>query len=131
MKRWFLRHLPLALILVVVWSITRVRINVEHFFGFNQAGLLLTCICFVVLVVEFFKSGDISLRSFEWDQIFSVIATLIFPVVITTVILEKIGLHVTDVLMFGLVIADAIVSPINSFRTAQRNWEAKIGSGPG
>lgn len=128
MMRWFLKRLPLALVLVVLWSI--LRISGVSFPIHRINGLILMCFCFGVIAVEFFKSGDISLRSFGWDLTFSVITTVIGTCTMTIIVVEKMGLSPTDFFMCSLIICDAWISPINSFRTAQRNWEAQIGTGP-
>ena len=129
MSKWFLKRLPVALSLVVVWTIVRLFINIEGFWSVNKFVVIVICICFAVVVVEFMKSADISMRSFQIDLLFAVVAVVLGTFALTKVGIEKTGFHFTDVLMAGLILIDATVSPINSFRTALRNFEVQPGSG--
>ncbi len=121
MKIASIKRLPLSLILVVLWMITRmVGIN---FSIANVIGIILTVFCFIVLIFEFNKSGDITLHSFAWDLGFSILATVVNAVTITLLIKEKglFNLYVTDYLLSAVILCDAWLSPFNTFRIALRN----------
>ncbi|MFA5174095.1 MAG: hypothetical protein WC438_02850 [Candidatus Pacearchaeota archaeon] len=130
MKKWFLKRLPLALILVVIWSVVRLRLAIENFSQFNLTGLIFVFACVIVLVIEFYKSGDINLKAFGWDLALSVVATIICTVTITWIVAHHKGAHFTDGMICLLILFDAWVSPFNSYRTALRNWTANVGTSP-
>ncbi len=75
-----------------------------------------------VLVAEFFKSGDINTRVFLMDLV-----SAIFAVIVATILMSylyfKLGQTPTFFHWFGvaIILADAILSPFNAFRTALRN----------
>ena len=78
----------------------------------------------VVLFVEFFKSGDIRTHVFLIDLISSVVAVIIGAVLMTLMFTERRG-DLTFFHWYGaaILVADAILSPFNAFRTAKRNIE--------
>jgi len=120
-KKWLKNYLPGALILVVIWSIT--RLSGVNFSIKAIPGIILACLCFVVLVIEFYKSGDRALSSFGWDLGLSVLVTILGTAVLTLLI-SRTGffhLYLTDYIIGFLIIFDAWFSPYNSFRIALRN----------
>ena len=118
--KWFLKRLPLALFLVIIWSIARMS-SVNFSIG-TPLGIVLTFICFGVIFLEFYKSGDISLNSFGWDLGLSIPATVICATTITLLIQRGFGeLFLTDILVAAVILFDAWFSPFNSFRIALRN----------
>ncbi len=122
MKKRLLKNLPLSLILVVLWLIT--RMSGVNFSIANTLGIILTILCFVVLIFEFNKSGDITLKSFALDLGFSILATVVDTVTMTLLIRDKGGfnLFLTDYILAGVILCDAWLSPFNSFRIALRNF---------
>lgn len=122
MLKWIKNRLPAALILTVVWSIARMS-GVD--FSIDKIpGIVLTCFCFVVLVIEFNKSGDITLNAFGWDLGLADIAKVLVTIILTLLISEKgfSSLFLTDYFMGLLIIFDGWFSPFNSFRIALRNF---------
>jgi hypothetical protein len=81
--------------------------------------------CFVILVLEFQKSGDILLRSFRLDLILA-IAALVATTSVITLLWERGTFYTIDIFIAGIVLVDAFVSPSNSFRTALRNWQGGV-----
>jgi hypothetical protein len=77
-----------------------------------------------VLFVEFFKSGDISTAAFLSDLVVSVLSVIVGAALITVMVIEP-KYDITFFHWYGAVIlvADAILAPFNSFRTAKRNLE--------
>lgn len=92
------------------------------------AGYVFLALCIVILFVEFFKSGDIKLLTFLVDIISSVGALIIATVLMSYLIFKE-GKMPTFFDWFGvaIIVGDAILSPVNAFRTPLRNLE--IGSG--
>jgi len=87
------------------------------------AGYVFIGISVIVLIIEFFKSGDISTASFFADIAFAVLA-----VVLATGLLSYLVFQLGETpsfyhwLGYAVVIVDAVLSPFNSFRTALRNF---------
>ncbi len=90
-------------------------------------GILVTITALAVLVAEFHKSGDISLNAFMRDTAYAVLATIVGTFAITKLWESGQGLCLPDYLMSVVVLVDAWFSPVNSFRTALRNWSANVG----
>jgi len=97
-----------------------------HYMTVNMhgvAGYVFIGICVIVLIVEFFKSGDISTAYFLSDIVFAVLA-----VVLSTGLLSYLVFKLGEApsfyhwLGFTVIIVDAVLSPFNSFRTALRNF---------
>jgi hypothetical protein len=88
------------------------------------AGYVFLGFGIVVLFLEFFKSGDIRTSVFFLDLSASVIAVIVGAVLMTYLIT---AMHQTPTFFHwygaAILVADAILSPYNSFRTAIRNFE--------
>ena len=118
-----IKLIPWVLILLVVWSIIRfAKVDLNQVISL---GLFLLAL--VIMVFEFFKSGDINLKAFGIDQLYSIIAIAFFCTIETILILKNYPFQIVDILFGILVLADGWVSPVNSFRTALRNFE--VGNG--
>lgn len=118
-----LLRIPLVLIMVISWAIMRYSgINLDTGGG---PGMTLLVVCIVVLIIEFFKSGDISLGGFGLDLLF-VMVTLIIATATTTIIVYGYGwqqLGFVDMMVLLVTLCDSWVPPYNSFRTALRNLQ--------
>jgi hypothetical protein len=90
-------------------------------------GLVFIGLCVFVVIVEFFKSGDIRLGPFMLDLIFSVTAIVAGTALLTHMIMQPApagGMPGFHYILGGIVLlVDAILSPFNSFRTALRNFQ--------
>ncbi|MGV8152591.1 MAG: hypothetical protein ACP5OG_05910 [Candidatus Nanoarchaeia archaeon] len=121
-----LKYLPLALILIIIWAPLKLNNLIN-----SQATVTLSIIaitCFVVLSIEFFKSGSITLSFFALDVITAFIATVIGTFVFTRSYTESwSNFSVSDIFVAILIAADGTISIINSFRVARRDWSASIG----
>ncbi|WP_417915265.1 hypothetical protein [Candidatus Electronema sp. JM] len=86
-------------------------------------GFILIGLGVFVLFAEFFKSGDIGLAVFMIDMVTSVIA-LVTATVLLCYLAWEMGQPLTFYHWFGytILLGDAIFSPLNSFRTALRNF---------
>jgi len=111
--------IPYALLLIVY-------LLVVHLSGLDMhgmAGYIFIGLCVIVLVVEFFKSGDISTAYFLSDILFAVLAVVIATGLMSYLVF-KLG-EAPDFyhwLGYAVIIGDAVISPFNSFRTALRNF---------
>jgi len=99
---------------------------VVHITGLDMhgvAGFIFIGLCVIVLIIEFFKSGDISTGYFLSDILFAVLA-----VVIATGLMSYLVFKLGEMpsfyhwLGYAVIIGDAVFSPFNSFRTALRNF---------
>ena len=88
-------------------------------------GLMFIGLCVFVVIVEFFKSGDIRLGPFMLDLIFSVVAIVAATALLTYIVTRPDGGIPSFHYQLGAVVllVDAILSPFNSFRTALRNFQ--------
>lgn len=98
---------------------------IVHFAGVSMsgvAGYIFLALGVFVLVAEFFKSGDINTQVFLMDLV-----SAIFAVIVATILMSylyfTLGQTPTFYHWFGvaIILADAILSPFNAFRTALRN----------
>ncbi|MEK7650212.1 MAG: hypothetical protein AAB367_04640 [Patescibacteria group bacterium] len=115
------KRIPWALLLVLGWIMVRhsgVDLSVEGVAIWPFVG-----VSFVTLMAEFYRSGDIMILSYKLDQTFAVVATLVLGYGLSLAVQDP---HVLDLLVAAVVLADAIISPVNSFRTALRNMQAGV-----
>lgn len=122
MKNW--RRIPFALALTTLWAFLSI-----FAIDMNRGGLTSTALItlsMLVLITEFYKSGDITLYFFGLDLFFALINTVLYVTCITILIksLGIQGLFIGDFFVGFVVLADGWFSPVNSFRTALRNWQA-------
>lgn len=111
--------IPYALLLIVYLLVVHVSGLDMH----GMAGYIFIGLCVIVLVVEFFKSGDISTAYFLSDILFAVLAVVIATGLMSYLVF-KLG-EAPDFyhwLGYAVIIGDAVISPFNSFRTALRNF---------
>jgi uncharacterized membrane protein YobD (UPF0266 family) len=111
--------IPYALLLIAY-------LLVVHFTGLDMHGVtgyIFIGLCVIVLIIEFFKSGDISTAYFLSDIVFAVLAVVI-ATGLMSYLLFKLGETPTFFhwLGYAVIIVDAVISPFNSFRTALRNF---------
>jgi len=84
-------------------------------------GLVFVGLCVFVLIIEFFKSGDIRIGPFMMDLLFAVVALVAGTALITVMVLGEGMPSFHYILGSFVLIVDAILSPYNAFRTALRN----------
>ena len=127
-----MRKLPSVLILIVIWAALR-------FAGVDVAlpsigGLALLGLSVGSLIFEFYKSGDIGLAGFKRDLAFSLTATIAGSVILTVLALRTefaLGNLLIDGLVAIVILCDAWLGPVNSFRSALRNFSGAVQQGPG
>ena len=81
---------------------------------------------FIVLVLEFIKSGDIQLKRFIWDLTQSIVILILATWFYGYLFFCKEPVFFVDYIAYLVLIFDSWLSPINAFRTALRNLQ--IGS---
>jgi hypothetical protein len=111
--------IPYPLILIAYMLVVRFTGLDMH----GVAGYIFIGLCVIVLIVEFFKSGDISSAYFLTDIIFAVLAVVIATGLMSYLVFE-LGETPTFYhwLCYAVIVGDAVISPFNSFRTALRNF---------
>jgi hypothetical protein len=127
-----LNKVPSVLVLIAIWAVLRLA-------GVDVAlpsigGLILIALSVASLIFEFYKSGDIGFGAFKRDLAFSLAATIAGSVVMTVLVLRtEYGLEhlLVDGLVVIVILCDAWLGPVNSFRTAQRNFAAAVQPGAG
>ncbi len=119
----FLRHVPLAFALILVWG--AMRVSGLALTAGNPLTWLVVVGSFVTLVLEFNKSGDISLKGFEKDQALSVPATFAVGM-IGMWLWERGTWSILDAFVVIVVLIDGYLSPVNAFRTALRKFTAGV-----
>jgi hypothetical protein len=115
----FFNKVPWTFLIIIYLVVTQVmEIPLDGVPGFVLIGLGV-----FVLFAEFFKSGDISVAVFFTDVVTSVIA-LVAATVLLCYLTWEMGQPLTFYHWFGytILLGDTIFSPLNSFRTALRNF---------
>ena len=111
--------IPYPLLLIAYMLVVRFTGLDMH----GVAGYIFIGLCVIVLIVEFFKSGDISSAYFLTDIAFAVLAVVIATGLMSYLVFE-LGETPTFYhwLGYAVIVGDAVISPFNSFRTALRNF---------
>ena len=78
---------------------------------------------FIVLVLEFIKSGDIQFTRFIWDLTLSILILILATWFYSYLYFCKQPLVFVDYVAYFVIIFDTWLSPINAFRTALRNLQ--------
>lgn len=78
----------------------------------------------VVLFVEMFKAMDLTPMGFFWDQAWAIICVMLATALLTYLFFTE-GKTPTFYhwLAYGVILADAIINPLNAFRSALRNFD--------
>lgn len=124
-----LKKVPFAFILAAVWAGLKAG-NIVLATS-SPAGVAILVACFIVMAVEFYKSGDISLHAFGVDLALALLAVVVIACTLTETVIRQgaQNLYLVDLFVTAVVVCDAWVSPFNSFRTALRNWMSNIDAG--
>lgn len=90
----------------------------------GTVGYAFITIAVVVLFIEMFKSGDVTPLSFLLDQFWSVVTVILATGLLTYLYFVE-GKEPTFFhwIGFAIILADALLNPFNSFRTALRNFD--------
>lgn len=114
------RYIPWLLVLIGIWLLIR-----DTPLSWSVAPIALATI-----MVEFYKSGDIGLRRFQFDLALAVLTLTAMTAILTHFATTGSFLPMPDLVVAAVVLADAWVSPVNSFRTALRNLQGNVYSEP-
>lgn len=78
----------------------------------------------VILFIEMFKAMDLSPAGFFWDQAWAIICVVLATGLLTYLIFTE-GKSPTFYhwLGYAVILADALINPLNAFRTALRNFD--------
>lgn len=90
----------------------------------GTVGYVFITVAVVVLFIEMFKSGDVTPISFFLDQFWAVV-TLVLATGLLTYLYFVTGKEPTFFhwIGFAIILADSLLNPFNSFRTALRNFD--------
>lgn len=78
----------------------------------------------VILFVEMFKAMDLTPKGFFWDQAWAIICVVLATGLLTYLIFtEGRSPSFYHWLAYGVILADAIINPLNAFRSALRNFD--------
>ena len=90
----------------------------------GTVGYAFITVAVIVLFIEMFKSGDVTPLSFLLDQFLAVV-TLVLATGLLTYLYFVTGKEPTFFhwIGFAIILADSLLNPFNSFRTALRNFD--------
>lgn len=90
----------------------------------GTVGYVFISVAVIVLFIEMFKSGDVTPISFLLDQFWAVTSVILASGLLTYLYFvtgrEPTFFHWIG---FAIILADALLNPFNSFRTALRNFD--------
>jgi hypothetical protein len=115
---------PWTLLLVVYLAVCYfMRIDLGGEGIGNLLGYVFIGLGLVVLFVQFFKSADISTVAFIGHLVGTIVSVIVASVLMT-LLLTRSETRPTFHYWYAcaIILADAILSPFNSFRTAKRNF---------
>lgn len=119
-----LSKIPFTLILTISWlflNIGGIDLSASSPFGLSMISL-----AFIVYIIEFYKSGDIMLRSFMLDLAYAILNLIIVTCYITIIIKSEFKICAIDVMISMIALTDIWLSPVNGYRTALRNLSTDI-----
>jgi len=90
----------------------------------GTVGYAFITIAVVVLFIEMFKSGDVSSLAFLLDQFWAVVTVILATGLLTYLWFVE-GREPTFFhwIGFAIILADALLNPFNTYRTALRNFD--------
>jgi hypothetical protein len=119
-----LSKIPFTLILTISWlflNIGGIDLSASSPFGLSMISL-----AFIVYMIEFYKSGDIMLRSFMLDLAYAILNLIIVTCYMTIIIKSGFKICAIDVMISMIALTDIWLSPVNGYRTALRNLSTDI-----
>ncbi len=118
------KRFPWSPLLAATWLAARLA-GID--FGLTTPAIWVAVIGSVgVMMAEFYKSSDVLVISFEIDLLASILATIIVSSGVTVLWTSREVYLMADGFVIASVLADAIIGPRNSFRTALRNIQAGV-----
>jgi hypothetical protein len=90
----------------------------------GTVGYAFITLAIIVLFIEMFKSGDVSSTAFLMDQFWAVLTVVLATSLLSYLwFVEGREPNFYHWIGFAIIIADALLSPFNAFRTALRNFD--------
>lgn len=90
----------------------------------GTAGYIFIVLALVVLFIEIFKSGDVGSGAFLLDQFWAILAVILATGLMTYLwIAQDQAPTFYHWIGFAMIVADALLSPFNAYRTALRNFD--------
>jgi len=90
----------------------------------GSVGYAFITIAVIVLFIEMFKSGDVSPFAFLLDQFWAVITLILATGLLTYLwFVEGTEPSFFHWIGFAIIVADSLLNPFNSYRTALRNFD--------
>ena len=89
----------------------------------SASSIIVIIVSFLVLVLEFIKSGDIQFKRFIWDLTQSIVLLILATGFYSYLFFCKQHLFFVDYIAYFVIVFDSWLSPINAFRTALRNLQ--------
>lgn len=90
----------------------------------GTAGYVFIVLALVVLFIEIFKSGDVGTGAFFMDQLWAILAVILATGLMTYLwVMENQSPTFYHWIGFAMIVADALLSPFNAYRTALRNFD--------
>ena len=116
-------RIPALLILVVIWAVCKWR-------GADMSpnslwGVVFMIAAPMVMAFEFYKSSDISLRTFRLEQFTSIVAVASMAF-LTAKMVNRQNIGLGDWFVGSVVLIDAWLSQCMSYATALRNIQANV-----
>lgn len=108
------------MLLVIAYLIT---VEYLHLSMDGNIGYGFIALAIGALLIEMFKSGDIRVSSFFFDQLWAVISVVLASGLLSYFFfVEGKAPSFYHWAGFSLILADAIINPVNAYRTALRNF---------
>lgn len=90
----------------------------------GTVGYVFISVAVAILFIEMFKSGDVSAISFLVDQFWAVLTVILATGLLSYLwFVEGQEPNFYHWIGYAIIIADALLNPFNSFRTALRNFD--------
>jgi hypothetical protein len=75
----------------------------------------------VILIIEFFRSGDMRFHQYVVDTSFSLLVLIGGTWYLAYLFYSGIQIYMIDYIIYTILVVDSWLSPINAYRTALRN----------
>lgn len=90
----------------------------------GNVGYGFIAVALVAFMIEMFKSGDVGVAGFFWDQFWALVTVMLATSLLTFLYFvagkEPTFYHWVGL---GVIVADALLNPANAYRTAMRNFD--------
>lgn len=117
--RWLFNRFPwMLLVLAYLLVVEQLQLLMDGPVAYGFVAL-----AFIAFFIEMFKGGDIGVAEFFWDQLWAIIVVALATGLLTYLYFvqgrEPSFYHWVG---YGVILADALLNAVNSYRTALRNF---------